>query len=100
MKEFLATPSDRAETEDYAVIALVRGLDRERSILILAGTTTLGTQSAIEFVTSEESLQTLLSRLSVSKPEDLKPFEALLHVKIARGVPVESELVAVRKLGN
>ena len=97
VKEFLATPSDRAETEDYAVIALVRGLDRERSVLILAGTTTLGTQSAVEFVTSEESLQTLLSKLGVTKPEELKPFEALLRVKIARGVPVGSELISVRK---
>jgi hypothetical protein len=97
MKEFLATPSDRAETEDYAVIALVRGLDHQRSVLILAGTTTLGTQSAVEFVTGEESLQTLLTKLSVSKPQDLKPFEALLHVKIARGVPVGSELISVHK---
>ena len=97
MKEFLATPSDRAETEDYAVIALVRGLDHERSVLILAGTTTLGTQSAVEFVTGEESLQALLAKLSVSKPQDLKPFEALIHVKIARGVPVGSELIAIHK---
>jgi hypothetical protein len=97
MTEFLATPADLPETEDYAVIALVRGLDHERSVLILAGTTTLGTQSAVEFVTSEESLETLLSRLAVSRPENLKPFEALLHVKIARGVPVESELIAVHK---
>lgn len=96
-REFLATPADRPQTEDYAVIALVRGLDHERSVLILAGTTTLGTQSAVEFVSSEESLQTLLSKLGVTRPEDLKPFEALLHVKIARGVPVGSELVAVRK---
>jgi hypothetical protein len=96
-KEFLATPADKTETEDYAVIALVRGLDRERSVLILAGTTTLGTQSAVEFVTGEESLQTLLSKLGVTKPEGLKPFEALLHVKIARGVPVGAELISVRK---
>lgn len=98
--EYLATPSDLPETEDYAVIALVHGIVPERSVLILAGTTTLGTQSAVEFVTSEDTLETLLSRLSVSRPEDLKPFEALLRVKIARGVPVGSELVALRKSGS
>jgi hypothetical protein len=39
----------------------------------------------------------LLARLSVTKASDLKPFEALLRVKIARGVPVETELVAVHR---
>jgi hypothetical protein len=43
------------------------------------------------------SVEELLLRLSVSKTGDLKPFEALLRVKIARGVPVESELVTLRK---
>ena len=98
-KEFLASPSDMPLTEDYAVIALVRGLDANRSVLILAGTTTLGTQSAVEFVSSEDTLQTLLRRLEVSKPEELKPFEALIRVKVARGVPVGSELIAVRRPG-
>jgi hypothetical protein len=95
--EFLATPSGVPLTEDYAVIALVHGLDPSRHILILAGTTTLGTQSAVEFVTGEESLQLLLKRLSVSRPEELQPFEALIRVKVARGVPVSNELIAIRK---
>ena len=95
--EFLASRADVPLTEDYAVIALVHGLDPERSVLILAGTTTLGTQSAAEFVTGEDTVEGLLSRLSVRKPEELKPFEALIHVKIARGVPVGTELIAVRR---
>lgn len=97
--EYLASPSGTPLTEDFAVIALVRGVDPQRSLLVLAGTTTLGTQSAVEFVCSEESLATLLSRLGVSQPEQLKPFEALLRVRVARGVPVGSELIAVRKTG-
>ncbi len=96
-EEFLASPSGVPLTEDYAVIALIHGLDPSHRVLILAGTTTLGTQSAVEFVTSEDSLQTLLNRLSVSRTEDLPLFEALLRVKVARGVPVSSELVAIRK---
>jgi hypothetical protein len=42
----------------------------------------------------------LLQRLNVSKAGDLKPFEALLHVKIAHGVPVVTDLVAVRNRSN
>ncbi len=93
----VASPSTSPLTEDYAIIALMPGLNPVRSVMILAGTTTFGTQGAVEFVSRQNSVADLLSRLSVTKPGDLKPFEALLRVKIARGVPVETELVAVRR---
>jgi hypothetical protein len=95
-KMFLATPAMQPTTEDYSVVSLLPGLDRSRSILILAGSSTFGTQAAVEYVCREDSLKELLQRLHVSKPDELKPFEALLHVKIAHGVPVVTELVAVR----
>lgn len=94
--EYLATPSNQVLTEDYAVVALVPGLNPGYSELILAGTTTIGTQAAVEFVCGENTLQQLLTRLSVSKASELKPFEAVIRVKVARGVPVESEIVALR----
>ena len=67
------------------------------SVLILAGTTTIGTQAAAEYVSREDSLEQLLLRLSVSENGEMKPFEAVLRVKVVRGVPVGSELVALRK---
>lgn len=97
---FLATPANQPTVEDYAVVSLLPGLDPTRSILILAGNSTFGTQAAVEYVCREDSLQELLRRLRVSKPEDLKPFEALLRVKIAHGVPVMTDLVALRNRGN
>jgi hypothetical protein len=97
---FLASLSSQPTTEDYAVIALVPGIDPARSVLILAGTTTFGTQAAAEYVCREDSLAELLLRLGVSKAADLKPFEALLHVEVKHGVPVIADLVAVRKRGN
>jgi hypothetical protein len=42
----------------------------------------------------------LLQRLRVSKPGELKPFEALLHVKIVHGVPVMTDLVSLRDRSN
>jgi hypothetical protein len=95
-KTFLGTPPNQATTEDYAVVSLLPGLDPSRSILILAGDTTFGTQAAVEYVCREDSVKELLQRLKISKPGDLKPFEVLLHVKIAHGVPVTTDLVAVR----
>ncbi len=94
---FLGSPSNQATTDDYAVISLVPGIDPARSVLILAGTTTFGTQAAAEYVCRQDSLAELLQRLGVSKAADLKPFEALLHVKVTHGVPVMADLVAVRK---
>jgi hypothetical protein len=96
-KEFFASPSGTPLTEDYALLGLVKGMNPGQSVLILAGNTTIGTQAAVEYVCRQSSLEELLLRLSVSQNGDLKPFEAVIRAKVARGVPVETELVAIRK---
>jgi hypothetical protein len=93
---FMASPTSQSVSEDYAIVALKRGLDPARSMLILAGTTTVGTQAAADYVCREDSLTELLQRLGVQKAGEIKPFEALLHVKVTHGVPVITDLVAVR----
>jgi hypothetical protein len=97
---FLASPSSQSVNEDYAIVGLKPGLDPAHSMMILAGTTTVGTQAAAEYVCREDSLTELLQRLGVSKAGGIKPFEALLHVKVTHGVPVITDLVAVRKGSN
>lgn len=97
---FFGTPALRPTVEDYAVVSLLPGLDPSRSILILAGNSTFGTQAAVEYVCREDSLQELLGKLKATKASELKPFEALLRVKIAHGVPVTTELLAVRSHSN
>jgi hypothetical protein len=64
--------------------------------LILAGTTTIGTQAAVEYVCHQDTLEELLSQLNVSQIGGLEPFEAVLRVKVVRGVPVKTDLVALR----
>jgi hypothetical protein len=99
-KMFLPTASGLPLIEDYAVIGLVPGMNPARSFLILAGATTIGTQAAAEYVCRPDSLEQLLLRLSVSDKGEMKPFEAVLRVKVVRGVPVGSEIVALRKLAQ
>lgn len=90
-------PSDSSEPleEDYAIVAFVPGLNPARHVIILAGTTTIGTQAAVEFVCEQDSVQELMHKLS-PHGEAIKPFEALLRVKVTRGVPVGIQLIAVR----
>jgi len=93
---YLASPSNAPLTEDYSVVGLVPGIGSGRYVMILAGTTTFGTQGAVEFVCRQESVEKLLHAIPDSSAGPVKPFEALVRVKIARGVPVGTELVAVR----
>jgi hypothetical protein len=97
-KYYLASPASSPLTEDYGVIGFVPGLNPSRSVMIMAGITTFGTQAAVEFATGQETVQQLLSRAASANDGNLQPFEALLHVRVIKGVPVESELIAVRKL--
>lgn len=93
---YYPTRSSQPLTEDYAVVTLVPGLNPDRQVLILAGTTTLGTQAAVEYVCEKESVEELLQRLGVQTGDAMKAFEALLRVKVTRGVPVGVQLVATR----
>ena len=99
-KTFLASPANQPMVEDYAVVALLPGIDPSHAILILAGNTTFGTQAAVEYACREDAIKELLQRLKVSKASDLKPFEALLQVKIIHGVPVKTDLISVRTSTN
>jgi len=93
------TPSDEKnhEGDEYAVVALRHGLDPARWTLILAGASTIGTQAAVDYVCDARSVESLLKRLNVSKAADLKPFEALLRVKVTNDVPLAVQLAALRQ---
>jgi hypothetical protein len=95
-KNYFPSLGNAPLTEDYAVIGLVRGINPGQAVLILAGTTTIGTQAAVEYVCRQSSVEELLLRLPVSQTGQLKPFEAVIRVKVTRGVPVGTELVALR----
>ena len=90
-------PQTRPFQYDYAIISSRPGLNRNRRILILAGITEFGTQGAAEVVTREDHLAELLSRLKVKPGGDLPPFEALLKIKVEGDVPVQYELLVVRR---
>lgn len=92
----LASPAGTSLTEDYGIVSVIAGVDPSRSVMILAGTTTFGTQGAVEFACRPDSVERLLEKLPKTNSGNVRQFEALVRVKIARGVPLETELVDVR----
>jgi hypothetical protein len=95
-----SSPQSGTADMDYAIVALMHGLEPSQWTLIVAGVTTLGTQAAVNYVCEEGSLKELLHRLNVKKGSDLKPFEALLRVRVANDVPLETQLLALRPAGD
>src|SRR5579863_1383330 len=51
----LASPADALLTEDYGIVSVIAGVDPSRYVMILAGTTTFGTQGAVEFACRPDS---------------------------------------------
>ena len=94
---FFSTSRTRPMEVDYAVIALMHGLERSHWTLILAGTSTIGTQAAIESVSDKDFVEELLHQLNTASGGDMKPFEALLRVKVANDVPLQTQLITARK---
>lgn len=80
--------------EDHALIALTPGLTANRWVLLLAGTTTIGTQAAVEFVTRPMGLEELVTKAG-TRDGLVKPFEAVIKVKVSGGVPVSGGIVAM-----
>jgi hypothetical protein len=87
----------RPLTEDYALVALIPGMNSGQWTLILAGTTTIGTQAAVEYVCREADLKELAARAGTLRNGSISPFEAVIRVKVTGGVPVASQLVALRR---
>ncbi|HLK67484.1 MAG TPA: hypothetical protein VKU19_28805 [Bryobacteraceae bacterium] len=83
-------------TEDYALVELAPGPNNGQSILMLAGTTTFGTQGAVEFVCDPDRIRGLLPQVRDANGR-VAPFCAVLHIKVNRGVPVEGDLVSLRR---
>ena len=82
-------------TMDYAVIALVPGMQSGKHTLIFSGLTTLGTQGAVEYATRKETVAELVKQITTPTGE-IRPFEALLAIPLEGGVPLQGKLLSIR----
>jgi hypothetical protein len=89
-------PSRSQISEDYAIVSLLRGLDANHKLMILAGITTFGTQAAAEYVTRPEYAKELITHLNTETGDARRLpsyYQVLIKVKVNGGVPVQISYV-------
>jgi len=85
---------ERPLTKDYAIVALLPGVQPDLKMFVFSGLTTLGTQAAVEYALEPETASELMRQVSIDKK--VHDFEALLEVSIRGGVPLQPRLVSIR----
>jgi hypothetical protein len=80
--------------DEYAIVASLPGIQPALRTAVFTGLTTNGTQAAVEFTCSPENIRQLTDRIGLEGGA-LKPFEAVLHIKLSGGVPIKADLAAV-----
>lgn len=86
--------SPATSNDEYAILALIPGIQGNHRIAIFTGLTTNGTQAAVEFACNPESVRQLAARAG-QVGGLIRPFEAVLHIKLSGGVPLGGELAAL-----
>lgn len=81
-------------TSDYAIIALLPGVQQRNHILIFSGLTTYGTQASVDFVCQPETVSALLGKITGANGQ-IRPFEAVVETTIRGGVPLQTRLLAL-----
>jgi hypothetical protein len=81
-------------TKDYAIIALLPGVQPGHKMFVFSGLTTLGTQAAVEYALGPDTAAELMQKVISEKK--MHNFEALVEVYIRGGVPLQPRLVSIR----
>jgi hypothetical protein len=89
-----ATPGDSGEV--FSTVALVPNLRHNGYVLIVAGTTSEGTETAGDFIANPEASGELIRTLMARNNSQLPFFEVLLKSSALAGVTKNAEVVAFR----
>jgi hypothetical protein len=100
--EYKAVFDERAGTliEDYALITVTPGVTGQRTVMVLAGIYSEGTEAAADFVTNASYLNDLNQRLRQLRGQSAPPkyYQALLKVRVENAFPTKVSLLTVREL--
>jgi hypothetical protein len=96
-QDMYCTYSEGPTSVEYALVTMSQGVENSKSALVVAGTTTFGTQAAMEFLCDPERIGALNRALGVPAGQAPPPFDALLRCRVRGGVPIGAELVLLKK---
>jgi hypothetical protein len=100
--EYKAVFDDRTGSliEDYALITVTPGVTGQRTVMVLAGIYSEGTEAAADFVTNASYLNELNQRLRQLRAQSTPPryYQALLKVRVENSFPTKVSLLTVREL--
>lgn len=88
-----ASTQDAKDTVGYCTLAFFPETERDPSALIIAGTTSEATEAAVDFVTSEKSMQELKRTFRLRA---FSGFELLLRTTRLENTPLSAEIVVAR----
>ena len=83
-------------SEGYAIITMVPNLTGRAPVLIVAGTSTEGTEAAGEFVTNGERLSASLHKLGIDGGRPMRKIELLIRLSFVSSESAQSEIIASR----
>jgi hypothetical protein len=88
--------------EDYALVTVKPNISNEKTVMVLAGLRSAGTEAAAEYVTNKNHLNDLNQRLRRLTGESGSQayFQALLKVGVENGIPTTITLAGLRQLRN
>jgi hypothetical protein len=98
--QFQRDERTKALQAEYALISLLPGVTPNQYVLVLAGLSTLGTQAAAEFATSDKTMLALDQMRSTVSDNTARSsyFQALLQIQIRDGIAVKINCLLVREL--
>lgn len=95
-QEYYCSSAQGSNQTEYAIVTLAPSADRVHHVLMFAGTSTLGTQAAVEFFCDPGRLVDLDGMLGIGNSGP-QPFEAILRCKLRGGAAVSADLVLAKK---
>jgi hypothetical protein len=85
---------------EYGLISLLPNVSAAHYVLVLSGITTLGSEAAADFATSEIAMRRLEEMRAVAKTNKSPSrfLQVLLEVQVRDGVPLDVKCLLVRDL--
>jgi hypothetical protein len=99
-REFVAKYNEKTGKliEDYALIVVKPGISERKTVMVVAGTRSEGTQAAAEYLTDEHYMADLNQRFLRILGSFPKYFHVLLKVSVDNGIPTNISVIRAREL--